>query len=379
MIRMVLIIFFLLISCLCVFPAPEIHLWYVAILVTEFPWIFVIINSLLFVWSFTAQQHKLLSIVLSFNALIFSISPIIRAEFIAKDLDQKFNEAFDITDQSDSLQNEKKFSITKMITGMNAPQITPVTYTYATTPETLTLDFYPAKNNTSPKPCIIIVHGGSWAGGDNKQLPELNTWLANHNYNAAAINYRLAPKYKSPAAVEDVKTAVNYLKLHAASLNIDTNNFVLLGRSAGGQIALKAAYSFHDKDIKGAINFYGPADMVWGYFLPANPLVMDSRKVMVDYLGGTYEQVPDNYEESSPVESLTNNAPPTLMIHGKNDPLVAYEHEERMSYKLGIYKVKNFVLMLPWATHACDYTLNGPSGQLSTYTIHRFLKLVCKE
>jgi acetyl esterase/lipase len=194
----------------------------------------------------------------------------------------------------------------------------------------------------------------------------------------AVINYRLAPKYHSPAPVEDVRDAIAYLKKHADQLQIDTGNFVLLGRSAGGQIALLAAYTLKNAGIKAVIGYYAPADMVWGYSAPASPLVMDSRKVMENYLDGSYDKVPHNYQASSPILAVNKNSVPTLLIHGENDVLVAYEHSRRLNDKLQQLGVKHFLLTLPWATHGCDYTLNGPSGQLATYTVDRFINQVTR-
>ena len=96
----------------------------------------------------------------------------------------------------------------------------------------------------------------------------------------------------------------------------------MLGRSAGAQIALLAAYTIHELGLKGVIDFYGPADMVWGYSVPSNPLIMDSRKVMEDYVGGTYKQVPQKYINCSPLEFVSRRSVPTLIIHGDNDVLV---------------------------------------------------------
>jgi acetyl esterase/lipase len=138
-----------------------------------------------------------------------------------------------------------------------------------------------------------------------------------------------------------------------------------------------AAYTMHDKSIKAVIDFYGPADMVWGYSIPANPLIMDSRKVMRQYLGGSYEQVPQTYSASSPLEFVNKQSIPTLIIHGENDVLVAYEHSRRLNEKLQQNGIKHFWLKLPWATHGFDFNLNGPGGQLSTYTVERFLRAVC--
>jgi acetyl esterase/lipase len=221
-----------------------------------------------------------------------------------------------------------------------------------------------------------VVHGGSWSSGDSQQLPELNSVLAKSGYNVATINYRMAPKYINPAPIQDISAAISYLRKHADALHLDTNNFVLLGRSAGGQIALLAAYTLHDSGLKGVIDFYGPSDMVWGYSIPSNPLIMNSRKVMDDYLGGPYNKVPQNYVASSPIEFVGPKSVPTLMIHGSNDVLVSPEHSRRLNAKLQQYNIPHYWLKLPWATHGFDFNLNGPGGQLSTYTVLRFLNTI---
>lgn len=305
---------------------------------------------------------------------MFFTVPIIGAYRISNNLDRNFNNAFGLDANVNS--QRAAFSFLKLFTEYFSSSIAYKKLVYKEArQQSLSLDFYPSRI-AGYKPCVVVVHGGSWAGGDSQQLPELNSFLAKAGYNVASINYRLAPANKYPAPIEDLRSAVDFLKQRATELYIDTNNIVLLGRSAGGQIVLDAAYIFNDPAIKGVISFYGPADMVWGYANPTNPLVLNSRKVMEDYLGGTYKQVPQQYVNSSATESISVNAVPTLLIHGENDPLVGYEHATRLSKKLQEYHIKHFTLKLFWATHGCDYTLNGPSGQLSTYVVERFLKVV---
>jgi acetyl esterase/lipase len=263
-----------------------------------------------------------------------------------------------------------------MFTGLQDQAVAYRTLSYGSADGTLlTLDWYPAQT-PGRRPCVIVIHGGSWCSGDSRQLPELNSRLANDGYAVAAINYRLAPRYHHPQPVQDVQTALAYLRGHSVGLSIDTTAFVLLGRSAGAQIALLAAYSLSDPGIKGVIDFYGPADMVWGYSAPASPLIMDSRKLMSDYLGGSYKAVPQNYLSSSPIAFVHPGDVPTLLIHGQQDVMVAYEHSTRLSKKLVDSGVRRYLVSLPWATHGFDYTLNGPGGQLSTYSVERFLGLV---
>jgi acetyl esterase/lipase len=369
-IKLSLLILLLLVSLLTIFKAPAYYLWLAAIVVSEFPLIFICLTGLLLITGFWIQKYQLASTIIGVLAIVLFLSPIIRAYIISGTLKQNFDQAFKPIDNT----KDKAFNFLKLFSSSNK---TNVGYQSLAYKDNLTLDLYPSQL-TGRRPCVIVVHGGSWSSGDSKQLPELNSFLAAKGYNVASINYRLAPKYQAPLALEDVNQAFAYLRKNAERLNIDTNNFVLLGRSAGAQIALLAAYTQHEQGLKGVIDFYGPADMVWGYSAPASKLVMDSRAVMERYLGGTYKAVPDKYAASSPIEFVNKQTVATLIIHGDNDVLVSPIHSRKLDEKLRQNGIKHFYLDLPWATHGFDYNINGPGGQLSTYVVERFINLICQ-
>lgn len=324
---------------------------------------------LLLCMNFSNGKYTASILIFGILSLILYSLPLLSAFRISKSLPQQLANSFGSKGNSD---NNSPFSFINLTGFNNSKKVKAEAILYDNA-DHLTLDFYKAKNDKL-SPCIIVVHGGSWSGGDNKQLPELNSHLSLKGYHVAAINYRLAPVHESPAPLEDISRAIQYLVDHADSLKIDTGKFILLGRSAGAQIAMAAAYSFNDTRIRGVIGFYGPSDMIWGYHNPSSKLIMDSKKIMEDYLGGTYSQIRNKYIESSPLELLNARSVPTLLIHGENDPLVAYEHSRRMNLKLNNVQIPHYLLTLPWATHGCDYTLHGPSGQLSTFAIDYFLK-----
>jgi len=377
MIRLVFLSLLFLASLLTVLKAPQYHLWILSILVTEFAWIFITVTLLILIFGYGNEKYHHLATVIGIIALLLYCSPIVRGYKVAAQLNAGFEAAFG--KGSSNLASEpgkKPLRFFRMITGIAAKQIVPTIYTYDEQ-YGLKLDYYPSQV-PGKRGCVVVVHGGSWSSGNSTELPELNSYLAKGGYNVAAINYRLAPKYQYQSPVQDVHTAISYLRKHADSLHIDTNKFVLLGRSAGGQIALLAAYTLHEPCLKGVISYYAPADMVWGYSIPSNPWIMDSRKVMEDYLGGSYDAARQNYEASSPILHVDKTSVPTLLIHGENDVLVAYEHSRRLNIKLQENGIKHYLLTLPWAVHGCDYTLNGPSGQLATYTVERFLNQVIR-
>jgi len=370
MIRLILLILLLLVSLLSVFKAPAYYFWLLAITVTEFPLIFAGITSLLTATGLWPQKYQLAGTIVGLITILIFLTPVFRAYRVAATIKGEMSVALNCKPG-----NEQPFTFFNLLKGKQEIPYHAINYVQYKD-ISLSLDFYPAAIK-GKLPCVIVVHGGSWSSGDSRQLPGLNSYLAKKGYNVASINYRMAPKYQSPAPVEDIKAAISYLRQHANELHIDTNNFVLLGRSAGAQIALLAAYTLREPGLKGVIDFYGPADMVWGYSIPSNPLIMDSRKVMQNYLGGSYKRVPQNYAASSPIEFVNKSSVPTLIIHGKNDVLVAYEHSRRLNEKLQQFGVMHYWLKLPWATHGFDYNLNGPGGQLSTYAVETFLKTVC--
>ena len=229
-----------------------------------------------------------------------------------------------------------------------------------------------------PAPCLVLIHSGGWDSGSAEEFPEWNHHWARQGYAVAAIEYRLAPRWKWPAQREDVAAALAFLKTNASSLGIDPSRFVLIGRSAGGQIATAAAASLHDASIRGCISLYAPADMpfAWKYADPAD--VLDSPRLLRQYLGGSAEEQPAVYRDASATLMADATCPPMLLVHGTRDTLVWHRQSERLAARLSEAGVSHFFLSLPWATHALDYPFHGPGAQLTRYAADVFLAKVTK-
>jgi acetyl esterase/lipase len=376
MTRLILLIILLLLSLLTVLRAQAYYLWLMAIAVSEFPLIFASGTVIMLATGYWAGKYQLAGTIVGVIALLLFLSPIFRSYLVSKHIKQDFAAAFG---QKGVKEDIAPFSFGKLFNLKFKDTVLSKTLTYHTYQDgaIVSLDFFPSQV-AGKMPCVIVVHGGSWSSGDSKQLADLNSYLAKKGYNIAAINYRLAPKYQTPAPIEDIKNAMAYLRSRSGEMNIDTGKFVLLGRSAGAQIALLAAYTMHDNSLKGVIDFYGPADMVWGYSIPSNPLIMNSRGVMDAYVGGPYSKIPQKYHDCSPLFFVDKTSVPTLIIHGTHDVLVSHIHSEKLDKKLTENHVKHFWLQLPWATHGFDYNLYGPGGQLSTWSVEQFLNTVTK-
>ncbi len=358
-------------ALLAIVPAPTYLLWQAAVAVTEYGHVLAVI-ALAPLWpGWRHTRAGRIGAGLGLAAAVLALSPLARALPIAQALPTQLTAAFGPA----AVSSGAALRVGPFLQG--APAGTPrrLTYTQGINRD-LELDYYAPQDTNGPAPLVIVIHGGSWQSGDSTQLPALNTYLADRGYAVAALNYRLAPEAPFPAAAEDVRAALAYLSANAAELGLDPTRIVLLGRSAGAQLALLVAYTAADPAIRGAVSFYGPTDMAWGYANPTNPRVLDSRSVLEAYLSGTPTSASDTYVAASPIAFVGAHTPPTLLIHGPRDELVRYAQSERLAAQLLAARRPHFLLRLPWATHGADWNFNGPSGQLSTYAIEHFLRVV---
>jgi acetyl esterase/lipase len=221
-----------------------------------------------------------------------------------------------------------------------------------------------------------VIHGGGWDSGNRSQLTDLNFWLSQRGYAVAAISYRLAPSHIWPTQRDDVRAAVNFLSSQASELGIESDNFVLLGRSAGGQIAETVAYAEHDLPIRGVVGLYAPSDLRFAYKYSRDDDILKSPALLRRYLGGPPETAGANFDSATALGHVTRNCPPTLLIHGENDTLVWHRHSVRLEAVLERAGVPCVFVSLPWATHAFEFSLQGPGGQVTIYALDRFLAKV---
>lgn len=367
-------------SLLAIFKAPTRLLWIIAILVTECGHILAMSSLLVLLPGWRSSRLGRLSVMLGLSASLLALTPLIRAASVKKRLPEQFEVAFGKHSENDSFPNrwrQSPLDYLDVFRGIDYPTIACTTFVYRIIGEdSLTLDLYRPAPVNSASPGVVVIHGGAWQSGNSKQLPELNSYLASRGYLVAALNYRLAPSWRYPAPVEDIQAAVSYLNQHATQFGLDPTRLVLLGRSAGGHLALQVAYASNESAIRGVISFYGPADLYYGYTHPANPLVIDSRKVLVEFLGGSPDELPEIYRRASPIHYVGASTPPTLLIHGGRDELVSPAQSRRLADRLRDRGVAHVYLELPWATHGCDFNLNGASGQLIVYAVERFLAAV---
>jgi acetyl esterase/lipase len=236
----------------------------------------------------------------------------------------------------------------------------------------LTADVY-ARDGVRGAPLVVQVYGGAWQRGRPGDDETFARYLADRGYVVAAIDYRHAPAARWPAQIEDVRTAIGWLRTHAGELGADPARLALVGRSAGAQLALVAAYQDGAPAVAGVVSFYGPVFLADGWRDVPRPDPLDVRTVLETYLGGTPDDVPRQYEAASPVTYLSATAPPTLLVYATRDHIVKVEFARRLEARLRAEGVPVALLEIPWAEHAFDVLPHGLSARVAFAYVERFL------
>jgi acetyl esterase/lipase len=224
--------------------------------------------------------------------------------------------------------------------------------------ESLKLNLARPKDSSSPVPAIVCIHGGGFRAGDRKGWDGRCRMLAERGYVAVTVEYRLAPKHRFPAAVEDCKAAVRWLRLNAAKYHVDPDRIGVTGDSAGGHLAqfLGVTGDVHDFDgdqnpgpssrVSCVVNLYGPSDLTRSYGRS-----VDAADVLPLFLGGDVEHERRRHVLASPLYWVTPNAAPTLLIHGTDDKYVNYEQATWIHDRLKAAEVEARLLTLQGAGH----------------------------
>lgn len=236
----------------------------------------------------------------------------------------------------------------------------------------LTLDVY-RPVATGRYPAIAVIYGGGWQSGKPTDHAQFSRYLAAQGYVVWAVSYRHAPRYAFPAQLQDIQTAIAFIQQHAAEYDTDPTRLALLGRSAGAHLAMLAAYTPGAPPIRAVVNYYGPVDLLEGYFDLPDPDPLDVRAVLRAFLGGTPEQVGDRYRIASPITYVRRSLPPTLLVYGGRDHIVLPKFGRRLFHRLQSTQNRAVLLEIPWAEHAFDAVFPGLSSQLSLYYTERFL------
>lgn len=238
--------------------------------------------------------------------------------------------------------------------------------------------FYSAADipGSARKPIVIDIHGGGWHYGSPNDDDVFSRFLADMGYAVFSVPYRFAPEFTFPTQLDDVKKAITLIHANAGKFGGDSTRIVLLGRSAGGNLAMLAGYTSHDVKISGIVSFYPATDLKEMHDNPPDPDPHNVPLTIAEFLGGTPDQVPEKYTQASPITFATTGLPPTLQLQGARDKIQRHQFPRALHEALLQNGNVSILVELPWSHHSFDFVYFCPGGQLSRYYIEHFLSEV---
>lgn len=206
-------------------------------------------------------------------------------------------------------------------------------------------------------PAVLAIHGGGWRGGVTRSaMADFSERLAGAGYAVINVDYRLVPAGVYPAAVQDVLCALAFTRAHAAEWGVDPTRIAAAGYSAGGHLAsligVAADHPMHQPDCAA-----GPTQPPVAVISGAGPedlRAMPQFDAVIDFMGGTPDEVPAVYDAASPILHVDVAAPPFLMLHGTADWFVGLDQSTRMSAALRDVGVAADVLEIPGGGHVLN-------------------------
>ena len=256
-------------------------------------------------------------------------------------------------------------------------------------PEELELDVWePAeRDGDAPLPIVVNVHGGA---DDLPQslFPRWDTWLADGGHVVFDVDYRHFPDGNWSASVSDVKCAIGWAREHAEEYGADASRLAVNGQSAGGLLAMLAAYTSNeqippscdvpDVGVDAVVAWYSVADgtadaprVPWRQ--RHSPIREELDEGAERMTGGTLEEVPEEYASMSPITHVSPDVPPTLVITSGHDLFLDPEDNHRLVSRLDAAGVAHRHLELPWTEHMFDINWGGFASQTTRHVLDDFL------
>jgi acetyl esterase/lipase len=252
----------------------------------------------------------------------------------------------------------------------------------------LQLDLYlPAHATASPAPGIVFVHGGGWRAGVRANFAPMAIRMAERGYAAATISYRLSPEALYPAAVQDARAAVRWMRTHAAEYGIDPSRIAIGGGSAGGQIAALAGVAGSsarfDPDggpgtassaAQAIVNIDGLSDFTSEAARKHEDDPAKQPSSAGAWFGGRYGEKEALWREASPLFHVHAKMPPVLFI-GSGQARFSVGREEMVG-RMREVGVPSRVVVLPGTPHSfwLFEPWIGPTGEATVKFLDEYLK-----
>jgi acetyl esterase/lipase len=260
-------------------------------------------------------------------------------------------------------------------------------YSSPGTGKPLLLDVARPTVGKGPYPTVVLIPGGGWLSRGRKFKVPFQLDLASRGYVAVSIEYRWNPESPFPAQIHDAKKALRWLKDNAARFGIDTTRMAAVGYSAGGNVASLLGLTRPDDglepdrdssdgspEVSLVVSCNGISDFASLYeqHCLAEPSTLARRYVRVvldTFLGGPPTKFAELYRRASAISYVRRGAPPTLLIHSSDDPVIPPSQSRLLRDRLQKEGVKVRLEEVKGG-----HELYGPQEQAANKIILQFLE-----
>jgi acetyl esterase/lipase len=200
----------------------------------------------------------------------------------------------------------------------------------------LRLDLYLPAKSKQAVPGAIVIRGGGWMVNDRTGFAHVASALAERGVAAASIEYRTADEAAFPAAIQDVKAAIRWMRANADVYGISPKAIGTLGGSSGAYLALLAGLTANDRELEGAGGNNDVSSLIQAVVAMAAPadisrLGAGGKRSVARFLNATQAQNPKLWLRASPVNHARAGGPPVLLMHSNTDEAVLPEQSSRFA------------------------------------------------
>lgn len=212
--------------------------------------------------------------------------------------------------------------------------------------------FRPGGGAVAAAPAVVVIHGGGWRSGHRRAWSATAQDLAAQGWAVFSVDYRLSGDAPFPAAVDDVRAAIGWIRSHAPRLGVDPDRIALVGGSAGGNLALLAATGPEATPVSAVVAWSAPTDLSALAAAPAPPRL---EAIVAEWLGCAPASCPQRAAAASPLHTIESGALPALLLATGSDELVPASQATGLHERALARGGTSELVVVPGARHSSAY------------------------